>query len=144
MQAKNAKKILFAFQKDWQGGRYAEILPQTTEMFMGKETKMIREFEEFSAMSEEEKLEFDVFVGFHGKATTPILDYYSQNHPEQLKWVHSLMAGVEPFVRSEAFRASPIPLSNARTAFKRSLGEFVMLSVLHHTKNVPLYQEQQA
>lgn len=99
--------------------------------------------EEFNNMSEEEKSAFDTYVGFHGKATPQILDYFMAKDPNQIKWVHSLMAGVEPFLKSPAFRESPIPLSNARTAFNRSLGEFFLMAMIYHTKNMTIFQEQQ-
>ena len=53
----------------------------------------------------------------------------------QLKWVHSLSAGVEKLL-SPAFVASPVPLTNARGVFKRSLAEFVVLGMLYFTKRV--------
>ena len=53
------------------------------------------------------------------------------------------MAGVEPFLKSKSFRESPIPLSNARSAFSRSLGEFFLMAMIYHTKNMHVFQEQQ-
>jgi len=52
-----------------------------------------------------------------------------------LKWVHSLSAGVEKLM-FPAFAASPVPLTNARGVFKRSLAEFVVLGMLYFTKRV--------
>jgi phosphoglycerate dehydrogenase-like enzyme len=53
----------------------------------------------------------------------------------QLKWVHSLSAGVEKLL-FPAFAESPVPLTNARGVFKRSLAEFVILGMLYFTKCV--------
>ena len=53
----------------------------------------------------------------------------------QVKWVHSLSAGVEKLL-FPAFAESPVPLTNARGVFKRSLAEFVVLgmSVFHEAR----------
>jgi phosphoglycerate dehydrogenase-like enzyme len=54
---------------------------------------------------------------------------------KQLKWVHSLSAGVEKML-FPAFVESPVPLTNARGVFKRSLAEFVVLGMLYFSKRV--------
>lgn len=102
----------------------------------GKKFKIVRELGDFQAMSEEEKGSFDTFVGFDGYATKEILDYFMEKDPLQLKWAHSLITGVEPFLRSPAFKESAIPLSNSRTAFNKQLGEFFQLAVLYFSKNL--------
>lgn len=53
----------------------------------------------------------------------------------QLKWVHSMSAGVEKLL-FPAFTASAIPLTNARGVYKRSLAEFAVLGMLYFTKRV--------
>ena len=53
-----------------------------------------------------------------------------------LKWVHSLSAGIDGYVAVAEFRDSPIPLTNARGAFSTILGEFIALGVLYHTKHL--------
>lgn len=55
---------------------------------------------------------------------------------KNLKWVHSISAGVDGYVAKESFRNSDIPLSNAKGAYSDVLGEFVALGVLYHTKHV--------
>jgi phosphoglycerate dehydrogenase-like enzyme len=52
-----------------------------------------------------------------------------------LRWIHSLTTGVEK-VLFPALIESPIPLTNARGVFKRSLAEFAILGILYHTKKV--------
>ena len=54
---------------------------------------------------------------------------------KNLKWVHSLSAGVEGVV-IPALKASSIPLTNARGVYKRSLGEWAMLAMLYFAKDV--------
>jgi phosphoglycerate dehydrogenase-like enzyme len=60
----------------------------------------------------------------------------------QAKWVHSLSAGVEKVLYPE-FIASPVPLTNARGVFKRSLAEFAILGMLYFAKRVRRLVENQ-
>jgi phosphoglycerate dehydrogenase-like enzyme len=60
----------------------------------------------------------------------------------KLKWVHSLSTGVEQIL-FPALVESPIPLTNARGVFKRSLAEFAALGMLYFAKAVPRLVEQQ-
>ncbi len=57
------------------------------------------------------------------------------NSVPRVKWVHSLSAGVENTLFPELI-ASPVPLTNARGVFKRSLGEFAIASVLYFAKDL--------
>jgi phosphoglycerate dehydrogenase-like enzyme len=59
-----------------------------------------------------------------------------------LKWVHSLSAGVENTLFPELI-ASPVPLTNARGVFSRSLGEFVITGALYFDKKITQMQRQQ-
>ena len=54
---------------------------------------------------------------------------------KSLKWIHSLSAGVENLVFPE-LRTSPIPLTNARGVYKKSLAEFAILGMLFFAKDV--------
>lgn len=63
-------------------------------------------------------------------------------HTAKVKWVHSLSAGVEK-VLIPAFRESPVPLTNARGVFKRSLAEFAVLGMLYFSKRVRRLVESQ-
>ena len=64
------------------------------------------------------------------------------SHTRKVKWVHSLSAGVER-VLIPAFRESPVPLTNARGVFKRSLAEFALLGMLYFSKHVRRLVESQ-
>ncbi|MBY0502569.1 MAG: D-2-hydroxyacid dehydrogenase [Bryobacteraceae bacterium] len=61
----------------------------------------------------------------------------------QLKWVHSLWVGVDKLLTPE-FLASPVPLTNARGAYSKSLAEFCILGILFHAKNVRRLLRQEA
>lgn len=63
---------------------------------------------------------------------------------KQLKWVHSLSAGIDGYVAVEEFKNSAIPLTNAKGAFSTILGEFVALGVLYHTKHVHRFMQRKA
>lgn len=59
-----------------------------------------------------------------------------------LKWVHSLMAGLERKLVPE-IRESELPLTNARGVYKESLGEFVLTSCLYFAKDLRRMINQQ-
>jgi len=59
-----------------------------------------------------------------------------------LKWIHSLMAGLEKKLIPE-IRASSIPMTNARGVYKESLGEFVITCCLYFAKDIRRMVEQQ-
>jgi phosphoglycerate dehydrogenase-like enzyme len=61
---------------------------------------------------------------------------------KQVKWVHSLSAGVESTLIPE-FVNSPVPLTNARGVFAPSLAEFVILGMLYFYKRVRRLVENQ-
>jgi phosphoglycerate dehydrogenase-like enzyme len=60
----------------------------------------------------------------------------------QLKWIHSLSAGVEKLM-FPALIDSAVPVTNARGVFKRSLAEFAVLGILYFTKRVRLLVDNQ-
>jgi phosphoglycerate dehydrogenase-like enzyme len=61
---------------------------------------------------------------------------------KNVKWIHSLSAGVEKLLIPE-FISSSVPLTNARGVFKRSLAEFVVLGALYFYKHVRRLIESQ-
>ncbi len=54
-------------------------------------------------------------------------------HARQVKWIQSLSAGVEKLLIPELIE-SPVPLTNAKGVFKRSLAEFAIFGILFHSK----------
>jgi len=60
----------------------------------------------------------------------------------KLEWVHSLAVGVEGVLFPELVE-SPVPLTNARGAFSRSLGEFVLCGALFFSKKIDEMRRQQ-
>ena len=66
------------------------------------------------------------------------------NHYKNLKWVHSMFAGVDKFLaQKEIFDNNEITLTNARGAFAGPLAEYTILAMLHFNYNVPTYMECQ-
>ncbi len=63
-------------------------------------------------------------------------------HIRHVKWVHSLSAGIEKLLVPE-FVESPIPLTNARGVYKRSLADFAILGILYFYKEVRRMVESQ-
>ena len=67
------------------------------------------------------------------------------SHYKNLKWVHSMFAGVDKFLaQKEINENNEITLTNARGAFADPLAEFTILSMLHFNYNVPTYMECQS
>jgi phosphoglycerate dehydrogenase-like enzyme len=62
----------------------------------------------------------------------------------RLRWVHSLAAGVENTLFPELI-ASPLPLTNSRGVYARSLGEFALSAILFFAKDLRrMLRNQQA
>ena len=80
-----------------------------------------------------------LIVGLHGKSI-PFSNLLP--HLKSAKWVHSLSAGVEKFMIPE-FIENPIPLTNARGVFKRSLADFAVLGILYFIKKVRMMVDNQ-
>lgn len=64
-------------------------------------------------------------------------------HAAKVRWVHSVSAGVEPYL-TPAMLAHPCVLTNGRGAYKRSLAEFVIAGALYFAKDIPRLQRNQA
>ena len=67
----------------------------------------------------------------------PVVD----NAP-RLRWIHSLSAGLDTLLYPELV-ASPVVLTNARGAYSRSLGEWVMAALLFFAKDLRRLVESQ-
>jgi phosphoglycerate dehydrogenase-like enzyme len=63
---------------------------------------------------------------------------------KNLKWVHSISAGIDGYVAVKSFKESPIPLTNAKGAYSAVLGEFIALGVLYHTKHLERFMKRKA
>jgi phosphoglycerate dehydrogenase-like enzyme len=104
--------------------RNLEPIKDAAHIFVNNEEKASTEFARTA--------EIILYSGLTGKTV---------NFPEvfaaagQLKWIHSLSAGVEKLM-FPALVESAVPLTNARGVFKRSLAEFVVLGILYFTKRV--------
>jgi phosphoglycerate dehydrogenase-like enzyme len=61
----------------------------------------------------------------------------------RLAWIHSMSAGVENTLFPELV-ASPVPLTNSRGVYRRSLAEFVIASILFFAKDLRRMLRNQA
>ena len=61
----------------------------------------------------------------------------------RVKWVHSLSAGVDRLL-FPALKASPVPLTNSRGVYSKSLAEWGLLAMLFFAKDVRRLLRQQA
>jgi phosphoglycerate dehydrogenase-like enzyme len=62
---------------------------------------------------------------------------------ERLVWLHSLSAGVD-HLSATRLRGSGIPVTNAKGAFSKSLGEYAIAGMLFFAKNLNRMRESQA
>jgi phosphoglycerate dehydrogenase-like enzyme len=62
---------------------------------------------------------------------------------KRVQWVHSLSAGVEN-ICFPALVESPVPVTNARGVFKRSLGEFTLAAIFFFAKDLRRMLRNQA
>jgi len=83
--------------------------------------------------------EIILFSGLTGNAV-PFGEVWKR--APNLKWVHSLAAGVDKLM-VDGFLNSPVPVTNARGVFKRSLAEFAVLGMLYFFKRVRRLIESQ-
>jgi phosphoglycerate dehydrogenase-like enzyme len=104
--------------------RNLEAIKDAANMFVTNDDTAAKEFAP--------KADIILFSGMTGK-TVKFSDVFAA--AGQVKWVHSLSAGVEKLL-FPAFAESAVPLTNARGVFKRSLAEFVVLGMLYFTKRV--------
>jgi D-2-hydroxyacid dehydrogenase (NADP+) len=62
------------------------------------------------------------------------------NLNKNLKWVHSMWAGVDKFLTKQELKENDkIVLTNARGAYANSLAEFAMFSMLYFSFNAPVF-----
>ncbi len=83
--------------------------------------------------------EADIIFNAHFHA-----DHLRQVFPvaRNVRWIHSISAGVDHVLFPE-LRSSPIPLTNGRGAFARSLGEFVIHGMLFFAKKTREMRQSQ-
>lgn len=72
-------------------------------------------------------------------AEAPYISTVLQKYPN-IKWVHSLFAGVDKFLQIEKVKKdSSIILTNARGAYSDALAEYTILALLYFNYNIPTY-----
>ena len=62
---------------------------------------------------------------------------------DQVRWIHSLAAGVDtlvPVLNSLGPEAQPVPVTNAKGAFSRSLAEYGVAAMMHFNKQITRLQ----
>jgi phosphoglycerate dehydrogenase-like enzyme len=104
--------------------RNLEAIKEAAHIFINNEEGPSKEFARTADMI--------LYSGLTGK-TVGFPDVFAA--ATQLKWIHSLSAGVEKLM-FPALIESAVPLTNARGVFKRSLAEFAVLGILYFTKRV--------
>lgn len=102
---------------------------------------MVTTMDEYNAIPEDKRYEFDMIAVQMGTIAPEILDDQVQKS-KKLAWVHSISAGIDGYVSKPAFANSDIPLTNARGAYSEILGEFIALGMLYHTKNLERFMHR--
>jgi phosphoglycerate dehydrogenase-like enzyme len=97
--------------------------------------------EDYVALSEEQKLSFDVLVVAMGGVDRSVVEHQLA-HNKNLKWIHALSAGIDTLVAIPQLVDSEITLTNAKGAYSSVLGEFIALGLLYHTKNVERFMNR--
>ena len=105
--------------------------------------KTVRNIKEYEDLEANDKQVDVVVVQLGTTVSGPVLKDQVVNNPN-LKWVHSLSAGIDGYVAVQEFRESPIPLTNAKGAFTTILGEFIGLGVLWHSKHLQRFMQRKA
>ena len=111
--------------------RFAEKVPPSTNLLMSHDR----------AYLDVQMADADVLVNaaFSGEPFRSLFP-----HGKKLKWAHSLSAGVENILSPEVI-ASPVPLTNGRGVFRRSLAEFAIGAMLFFAKDLRrMLRNQQA
>lgn len=87
-----------------------------------------------------EEVEVIVLVVFAAGNPAVIADIWSSC--PKLKWVHSMAAGVDTLVpvMNNLPGGPEMPLTNAKGAFSRSLGEYCIAAMMHFNKQIPRLQ----
>jgi phosphoglycerate dehydrogenase-like enzyme len=90
-----------------------------------------------------ERVAADAEVILYSGLTGKTVDFREVwHHANGVKWVHCLSAGVEKLLFPELIE-SPVPVTNAKGVFKRSLAEFAVLGILYFYKRVRRLIESQ-
>lgn len=105
--------------------------------------KFVKDMDEYAALADEDKKVEIVVVQLGTTCSGGVLKDQTVNNPN-LKWVHSLSAGIDGYVAVQEFRDSEIPLTNAKGAFSTILGEFIALGVLYHSKHLERFMQRKA
>jgi phosphoglycerate dehydrogenase-like enzyme len=117
-------------------------IPETMAKFVSS-YKTVKDMDEYAALSDEDKNVDILVVQLGTTCSGPVLKEQVVNN-SNLKWVHSLSAGIDGYVAVQEFRESEIPLTNAKGAFSSILGEFIALGVLYHTKHLERFMQRKA
>lgn len=102
--------------------RFAEKLPPSTNLLMSNDRADLERY-----IPEADVLVNAAFFGEPFRSVFPL--------GKKLKWVHSLSAGVENILSPELIE-SPVPLTNGRGVFRRSLSEFAIGAMLFFAKDL--------
>ena len=101
----------------------------------------VQSIEQYKQLTDPYQYEI-LLVRFGGDFISFLLNDQAKNN-KNLKWVHSMTAGIEQYIAAEDFTASEIQLTNVKGAFSLALAEFVALGILYFAKCIPSFLDKQ-
>jgi phosphoglycerate dehydrogenase-like enzyme len=75
-------------------------------------------------------------VIFHTDYAGSRLLRHALNHAERVRWIHLISTGIENRMFPELI-ASPVPVTNGRSVFRQSLGEWAIAAMLYFAHDFP-------
>ena len=118
------------------------MIKGTVDKYIG-ESQVVATMEEYEALTDEQKQSYDNICVQMGTIAPKVLEH-QVSFNKNLKWVHSISAGIDGYVAVKSFRDSPIPLTNAKGAYSEILGEFIALGTLYHSKHLERFMDRKA
>ena len=99
------------------------------------QSDIVKTTDQYNALPD--KYSYDVVVvWFGGIFVSSVLNDQAKNS-KKLRWVHALTAGIDNYLAAQDFtNADHIQLTNSKGCFNQSLGEFVALGMLYHSKKL--------
>ena len=117
------------------------VLKEVDPVLSSDQYDFVRSQDQYDIL--QDKYDYEVLVVLSGGPFMTFLLNDQANNNKKLKWVHSLSAGIDAYVKSEDFVNSNIPLTNAKGAFSAALAEYIALGMLYFAKNVPHFLKSQ-
>ena len=105
---------------------------------------IVTSIDEYEALKD--KYQYDCLVVMNvygGPFLIHVLNDQAKNS-KRVKWVHSLLAGLDAVMGAKDFINSKLTLTNVKGAYSAVLGEYIALGMLYHAKNVESFMRKKS